>query len=395
MSYNSHEYGHSQSASYHHHQEEGLPPPPMPGMSRQSFQGPTDEYLAAGYVEQWRRSKMQRIWKPVRIVLSKTDMVLWVQRENAHYGQGGMETLQRIPLSEVRSVGLVDEYMGERRFTLFVPDQVDDSQVMFRCDEPASANKWITTLKMVKERRSQPRAAVAPPPQTAPPPRTKLQATPPPPPKPVDLLSFHVVTPTPMQQQTPPPPPPRPLEAADFDPFNARRNIPAPPSSAPAALRGGQVTPPQQHYRPPPPAPHNGGASPSAWQHQQQQQHPDMMMNQQAALRQAVLNQWALAPPHRQHLRSLDQLVTTVQTTFGILPPQSQHAYFRQWAPVPYNDLCTHHILDFEKIDKAVRKLKAFLHPDKWPTTGFNDEAQSLCRLLWDILQNVQEQQAK
>ena len=380
-------YGHSQQSAYYN--QEGLPPPPMPGMSRQSFQGPTNEYLAAGYVEQWRRSKMQRVWKPVRIVLSKSDMVLWVQRENAQYGQGDMETLQRIPLSVVRSIGLVDEYMGERRFTLFVPDQVDDPQIMFRCDDPDAANKWITTLKTLQERQSQPRTAALPAPQTAPPPRTQQQAAPPPPPpNPVDLLSFHVVTPT-AQHRPAPPPPPRPLGAADFDPMNARRNLPASPSSAPSVLHGGYVTPPPQSYRPPP-APHSGGSP--AWH--QQQQHPGMM-NQQAALRQAVLHQWALAPPHRQDLRSLDQLVTTVQITFGILQPPSQHAYFRQWVPVPYNALCTHHVLDSEKVDKAVRKLKAFLHPDKWQTCGFSNDAQFLCRLLWDILQNAQERQTK
>lgn len=389
-------YGHT---SY----SEEAPLPMAGGGSRESFLGPSGGCLASGWVEQLRRSKMQKVWKPVRLSLMQNDMTLWVQRDN-NYGQ--TETLQRIPLRAVRSIGLVDEYMGERRFCLMVPDNLDDPQVMFRCDQPAAANKWITALRTAQDSAKHPNRT-SPAPQTPrpapPPPKVTPPPAPAPPPPPQDLLSFHVVAPSPVAPPPQTPSPPRPLGAADFDPLRAGGggrptpapvSAPAPPvgyatAAAPhhahnhAAPRSAGVPWSQlQQYRPPPHQhypPHHAAA-------QQQQQ-------QQAAMRQAVLNTWALKPPLRQELRTMDQLVTTVQNTFSLVG-QPVPMYFQTWTPVSYNDLCTHHVLDAALVDKAVRKLRCFLHPDKWPA-DLTPAGQGLCRLLWEILQNVQQQQER
>lgn len=378
----------------------------MAGGSRQSFLGPSDGCLASGWVEQLRRSKMQKVWKPVRLSLTQNDMTLWVQRDNSY---GRTETLQRIPLLAVRSIGLVDEYMGERRFCLMVPDNLDDPQVMFRCDQPAAANKWITALRTAQDRAKHPNrmppAEQTPRPAAPPPPKV----TPPPAPPPQDLLSFHVVAPSPVAPPPQTPSPPRPLGAADFDPLRAAGGRPAPaPVSAPAPpVEYAAAVPPPHHHPHHQAAPHSAGVPWSQLQQQQQYRphpahqpphyppHPAAAhaQQQQAAMRQAVLNTWALKPPHRQELRTLDQLVTTVQNTFT-LTGQPVPPYFQTWVPVSYNDLCTHHVLDAALVDKAVRKLRCFLHPDKWPA-DLTPAAQGLCRLLWEILQNAQQQQER
>ena len=380
-----------------------------PWSSSLSFQGPCATHLAMGRIEQLRRSKMQKVWKPVRLTLTHGGSggdgttVLWVQRETSM----GTETLQRIPLTDVRSVGPVDEYMGERRFVVVVvPNSyysADDPQVMFRCDNADACTKWVRAIRTTLEALRQPRAGITTASSSTRPAGATTQAAAPaptPPPKPTpppqDLLSFHVVTPTSTPQSVTAPP--RPLGAADFDPLRQTATVSAPVS---APVPGGfyqasTSTSPTNHYHHPPhnqqSAPHSGGHYQWNYQHAQQQYHQHGYFNSQnqqhANLRHAILNQWALAPPYRQELRSLDQLVTTVHTVFGLVTP---HAYFQQqWTALSYNDLCTHHVLDKEKVDKAVRKLKAFLHPDKWPTDWKPDQ-KFLCEMLWDVLHKAQD----
>ena len=45
---------------------------------------------------------------------------------------------------------------------------------------------------------------------------------------------------------------------------------------------------------------------------------------------------------------------------------------------------------DPEKLNKTMRKLRLFLHPDKLPR-DFTKEQEHLCKLLWDINSDAYE----
>ena len=53
----------------------------------------------------------------------------------------------------------------------------------------------------------------------------------------------------------------------------------------------------------------------------------------------------------------------------------------------------TSYILDSDKLKKMVRKVRFFLHPDKLPKddTGFNEEHNFICKLLWDVINDSYE----
>lgn len=49
---------------------------------------------------------------------------------------------------------------------------------------------------------------------------------------------------------------------------------------------------------------------------------------------------------------------------------------------------------DDDKLSKAVRKLRFFLHPDKLPK-DFNDDQVFVCKLLWDVTNDAWEEHKK
>ena len=111
------------------------------------------------------------------------------------------------------------------------------------------------------------------------------------------------------------------------------------------------------------------------------------------AIKRNVLITWALLPPNLTSLRPIDQLLTNIHK---VLPPAFSvppHTYFNSFKPIPYSDLQISSAMtgcDENKIKKAVRKLKFFLHPDKLPKDL--DEQQSfLCKMLWDVTSDAWE----
>ena len=50
--------------------------------------------------------------------------------------------------------------------------------------------------------------------------------------------------------------------------------------------------------------------------------------------------------------------------------------------------------LDKDKLGKAVRKVRFFLHPDKLPR-DLSDDQQFMCKLLWDVTNDAWEDYKK
>jgi hypothetical protein len=92
-----------------------------------------------------------------------------------------------------------------------------------------------------------------------------------------------------------------------------------------------------------------------------------------------------------QILRSIEFLITTIHTVF---PPKygvAPHEHFGKWSIVPMSDVVTGAQPDVEKLNKAVRKLRFFLHPDKLPRE-FTEEQHFVCKMLWDITSDAYEE---
>jgi hypothetical protein len=105
-----------------------------------------------------------------------------------------------------------------------------------------------------------------------------------------------------------------------------------------------------------------------------------------------ILIHWALQPPQLQMLRPIDMLVTAIHNVF---PPNlgvPAHAYFGKWKPINRKDLLGDSgTPEEEKVTKAVRKLRFFLHPDKLPK-DLNTEQQFMVKMLWDITSDAFEE---
>jgi len=111
----------------------------------------------------------------------------------------------------------------------------------------------------------------------------------------------------------------------------------------------------------------------------------------EADLRQRILLQWALQPPHMQCLRPVDQLLQTIQDVFPPAHNLGEHKHFSKWKPISLDATCS----DKEKVlTKAVRKLRFFLHPDRLPG-DLTDDQDFVCRLLWDITSDAWEDYQK
>ncbi|KAL3944465.1 MAG: hypothetical protein SGBAC_001442 [Bacillariaceae sp.] len=182
----------------------------------------------------------------------------------------------------------------------------------------------------------------------------------------------------------------------------------------------------QQHYQHPPQQ--WTQQQQQQWHHQQQRQQQQQQYQQQQARPQApqqhapqeqskyakmanateddgqaaitklkhdILIQWALHPPHMQMLRSVDVLLSTIQTVFPPALGVPAHDYFQKWKVVTRESILSDAgIIDEEKAKKGVRKLRFFLHPDKLPK-DLNKEQEFMVRMLWDITNDAWEEYQK
>lgn len=117
-----------------------------------------------------------------------------------------------------------------------------------------------------------------------------------------------------------------------------------------------------------------------------------------ANIKHGVLVEWALQPPMLQTLRPIEILITTIHSVF---PPKfgcTGHDYFAKWSAVTLDEV-THgasmgNRADDEKLKKAIRKLRFFLHPDKLPR-DLSAEQTFMCKMLWDITSDAWEEHKK
>ena len=98
---------------------------------------------------------------------------------------------------------------------------------------------------------------------------------------------------------------------------------------------------------------------------------------------------WALQPPMRQGLRRIEELITSIHTVFPPAFGVPGHDYFKKWTPVAPPE-----VEDDDKLEKKVKKLRFFLHPDKLPKDLTSDQS-FMCRMLWDITSDALEEHKK
>eukprot|EP00548_Thalassiothrix_antarctica_P011049 CAMPEP_0194163140 /NCGR_PEP_ID=MMETSP0152-20130528/79878_1 /TAXON_ID=1049557 /ORGANISM="Thalassiothrix antarctica, Strain L6-D1" /LENGTH=608 /DNA_ID=CAMNT_0038873101 /DNA_START=523 /DNA_END=2347 /DNA_ORIENTATION=+ len=102
-------------------------------------------------------------------------------------------------------------------------------------------------------------------------------------------------------------------------------------------------------------------------------------------LKHNILRNWALRPPQMQYLRSTEQLLCNIHTVYPPAFGVSSHPYFAKWTIIHSADLSNKQSgLEEEKLKKAVRKVRLFLHPDRLPH-DLDEEQQFVCKLLWDV----------
>merc|ERR1712226_529988 len=72
-------------------------------------------------------------------------------------------------------------------------------------------------------------------------------------------------------------------------------------------------------------------------------------------------------------LKSIDVLISSIHTCFPPAFGVQGHVYFSKWKSIPVTYLRgavagnNNNALDEKKLEKSVKKLKFFLHPDKLP----------------------------
>lgn len=100
---------------------------------------------------------------------------------------------------------------------------------------------------------------------------------------------------------------------------------------------------------------------------------------------QQILRKWAKKPPDYDELHSLAQLLCTVPNTF---PPNisaiESHEYFDKWKPFSMDAFGDDDGQE-DVINRAVRKAKFFLHPDKLPK-DLTENQSTLFKTLWDVI---------
>lgn len=113
-----------------------------------------------------------------------------------------------------------------------------------------------------------------------------------------------------------------------------------------------------------------------------------------ATIKHDILVKWALQAPAFQTLRSIDALLTTIHTIFPPSCGVPGHDYFMKWKAVSADGLSEDGRPDENKLAKAVKKLRFFLHPDKLPR-DLNEEQTFVCKMLWDITSDAWEEYGK
>lgn len=120
------------------------------------------------------------------------------------------------------------------------------------------------------------------------------------------------------------------------------------------------------------------------------------------ALKHNVLLHWALVPPHYQVLKPVPHLLCQIHTVFPPCFGVVAHEYFAGFEPISWPDLVLPTTTnqaqvsswDPSKVKKAVRTIRFFLHPDKLPR-DLNGLQQFLCKLLWDVVNDANEDYLK
>ena len=119
----------------------------------------------------------------------------------------------------------------------------------------------------------------------------------------------------------------------------------------------------------------------------------------QTNIKRSILIHWALRPPQLNMLKPIDQLITTIHTCFPPAFNVQSHDYFKKWKPISPNDIVLNKSVmgnspDEEKLKKAVRKIRFFLHPDRLPK-DLNPDQQFMCKMLWDVTSDAWEDHTK
>ena len=163
-----------------------------------------------------------------------------------------------------------------------------------------------------------------------------------------------------------------------------------------------------QQQAPPPPPPSGGSGGPQFHQQQPGVQSPvnmkysKMTVEQTEEAEQAsitrikreILVNWALVPPQYQMLRPINQLIVSIHNSFPPAFGVATHNYFAKWNPITRDSISLNSHPDDDKIKKAVRKVRFFLHPDKLPR-DLNAEQSFMCRMLWDVTSDSWEEHLK
>jgi hypothetical protein len=127
---------------------------------------------------------------------------------------------------------------------------------------------------------------------------------------------------------------------------------------------------------------------------QQQQEEEDAGIDESstmAELKRGILLSWALQPPNMQTLRPIGELLTTIHHAFPPAHDLPRHDYFDDWQPLLLGVPTTAMASDEQQLNKAVRKIRFFLHPDKRPR-DLSEQHQYLCQLLWDVINDAWEE---
>ena len=84
-------------------------------------------------------------------------------------------------------------------------------------------------------------------------------------------------------------------------------------------------------------------------------------------------------------MRRIEDLITSIHTVFPPAFGVPGHDYFSKWTPIVLAD-----VSDDDKLEKKVKKLRFFLHPDKLPK-DLNPEQVIVCEVLWDVIADAWE----
>jgi len=101
--------------------------------------------------------------------------------------------------------------------------------------------------------------------------------------------------------------------------------------------------------------------------------------------------QLAAQPPDVQSSCPIEHLLQTIQS---VHPPNggvAAHPHFEGLEPIRRDDISKNGSLDEKKLQKAVRKLKFFLHPDKLPR-DLSEAQVFVCVIHWKIANDAWEE---